>query len=110
MKILVDGMNFELQSGTGIKTYSRSVVAALSNQGHEIDLLSQQSFKSIKHVRPLAGYLAEMAPRNNTGRIELREKIFSHVTKIGLSYKGNIDLTDNANKDVLCKLHGKIGN
>ena len=107
MKILVDGMNFELQSGTGIKTYSRSVVAALSNQGHEIDLLSQQSIKSIKHVTPLAGYLAEMAPRNNTGRIGLREKIFSHVTKIGLSYKGNIDLTDNANIDVLSKLHGE---
>lgn len=107
MKILIDGMNFEMRRGTGIKTYSRSVVTALSGQGHEIKLLSQQSFKSIKHVTPLAGYLAETANIKNLQRIRLREKLFSHITQIGASYKGDIDLAEDKIKEDLYNLHGE---
>lgn len=94
MKILVDGLNFELQRGTGIKTYTRSVLAALHEDGHSIDLLSQQSIAKIRHVLPLDAYLTSIlqsaSPAN--GRKRIRDRMVQHLALFGRSFKGDISV------------------
>jgi len=94
MKILVDGLNFELQRGTGIKTYARSVIAALHGNGHSIDLLSQQSMPKVRHVFPLDAYLAASAASTalENGRESIVNRLIRHLSLLGRSFKGDINL------------------
>ncbi len=59
MHVAIDGLNFELPKGTGIKTYARSVVAALADNGHRVSLLSQRRVQAGGPIRAAECYLAE---------------------------------------------------
>jgi len=69
MKIIIDGINFEKQKGTGIKTYSSSVIKALSDQNAYLELLSEQNIPNIEHVNPADAYLAHCL---STGKVNTR--------------------------------------
>ncbi len=91
MKILVDALNFELPHGTGIKTYSRNVISALSHHGHSVDLLSEKSIATIKSVSPIASYLAAISS-NSTGRTNLSSRIISKLH--GRNHSGIVGLRE----------------
>jgi glycosyltransferase involved in cell wall biosynthesis len=103
MKILVDGLNFELPRGTGIKTYTRSVLTALGELGHSTDLLSQQSVPKVKHVSPLDAYMAVTTSAPSSRR-SLGERLLSHIRTVGRSFQGDIDLRANQDSRLLGRL------
>ena len=45
MKIMVDGYNLRLTSGTGVATYGRNLIGALKELGHEIGYLTDRRIK-----------------------------------------------------------------
>ena len=109
MKILIDGLNFELQRGTGIKTYTRSVLAALHGSGYAIDILSQQSMPKVSHVSPLDAYLAstmQYASKAN-GRRKIRDRLIQHLSLFGRSFKGDIDLQTSQGEQLLSRYQCK---
>jgi len=105
MKILIDGLNFELQRGTGIKTYTRSLLAALHANGHMIDLLSQQSVPKVRHVFSLDAYLASTIPSASeaNGRKTIRDRLIQHLSLFGRSFRGDIDLHTNQGAQLLSR-------
>lgn len=108
MRILIDGLNFELPRGTGIKTYTRSVLTALHEDGHKIDLLSQQSMPKISHVFPLDGYLASTLPMASStkGRKRIRDRAIQHLSLFGRSLKGDINLHTGQGALLLSRYQG----
>ena len=68
MRIMYDGMNLQLQRGTGVATYGRNLVAAMRSAGHEVMVLyGLNPDRRSKHVigeslRPLDGGI----PRSRT--------------------------------------------
>jgi len=109
MKILIDGLNFELQRGTGIKTYTRSVLTALHGSGYAIDILSQQSMPKVRHVSPLDAYLAstmQYASKAN-GQKKIRDRLIQHLSLSGRSFKGDIDLQTSQGKQLLSRYQCK---
>lgn len=91
MKILVDGMNFELTRGSGIKTYTRSLINALKENSHTVDILSQQKFSKVKYTTPGEMYIAAMS--QEFGSVSLRRKIKSLFDFPLNKFKGDISLT-----------------
>lgn len=81
MKVLVDGLNFELPHGTGIKTYTRSVLSSLAQLGCEIDLLSQRDVPSVRHVEPEAAYLTTIM--NAKRRMSPGERLYAILESLG---------------------------
>lgn len=50
VKVLVDGYNLQLTSGTGIKTYSTSLIKALSLLGAQVDVLLSRNASKLNDV------------------------------------------------------------
>ncbi|NJN85125.1 MAG: glycosyltransferase family 4 protein [Leptolyngbyaceae cyanobacterium SL_7_1] len=50
VKILVDGYNLQLTSGTGIKTYSTSLIKALNRLGAHVDVLLSRNASKVNDV------------------------------------------------------------
>jgi len=109
MKILVDGLNFELQRGTGIKTYTRSVLAALHAHGHSIDILSQQDMPKIRHVSPLDAYLASTLPSTSVAnnKRKIYDRWMQHLSLLGRSFKGDINLHESHGGKLLSQYQSK---
>lgn len=109
MRILIDGLNFELQRGTGIKTFTRSVITALHSNGDTIDLLSQLSMPKVNRVFPLDAYLASAieigAP--GTSRLRIRDRMLRHLGLYGRSFKGDIILREMQGLQALVRYQGK---
>ena len=103
MKILIDGLNFELQTGTGIKTFTRSVIAALKKEGHSIDILSEQTFPKINHVLPIDAYIA--ATQSNVKSLNRKHNFIEKIF-FNRNYKGEIFLSD-FERQLLCRSHSK---
>lgn len=94
MKILIDGMNFELIRGSGIKTYSRSLIKVLSKDNNKITILSEKEIKKNKYVRPLDGYIAQATQsplKNKSIKTRIKESLKIYKKNI----KGEIQIDDN---------------
>lgn len=50
LKVLVDGYNLEMTSGTGIKTYGTSLIQALNSLGANVDVLLSRNSSKINKV------------------------------------------------------------
>ncbi len=72
MHVIVDGLNFELPRGTGIKTYSNSLIHALSNGGNTVSVLSQACIPNVPYVDALSGYYATISAQTKRRRIKDR--------------------------------------
>jgi|GEM_PF-3471363 len=100
MNILLDGLNFELQRGTGIKTYSRSVVAALHAAGHSVDILSQARFIVSGNESPLVAYTKATTGQSQQ-RKSLVQKILDEAKAANSGFRGRISLSDAAERQKL---------
>lgn len=106
MRVLLDGLHFERVRGTGIKTYSRSVIAALAASGHSIDLLSDQTFPNIKSVAPVDAYFARFAAaaRASNSRNRLRSEIRGILQAL-TSFHGDLRVKLTPGASMLASLH-----
>ena len=93
MKILIDGLNFELARGTGIKTFTRSVMRALSDNGHQLDLLSDQVIRQIRYVSPVDSYLANLQTVT-PHRIGMKQRILNSLPGVGKRFRGSFGVQD----------------
>lgn len=106
MKVIIDGLNLENQKGTGIKTYTRSVINALHSLGIcEINLLTEKTIPRIPFVDPVNAYIAELSQEKN-------KNFFQRMKKNPISWKihkNNIELY-NKKSEYLNEDYKKIKN
>jgi glycosyltransferase involved in cell wall biosynthesis len=101
MRVLIDGLNFELQHGTGIKTYTRSLIAALHANGNDIDILSEQNIPKLKYVFPVDVYLSAKLDfrQQSFARKNIRDRLIQNLIPFTRSFRGDINLrTTNENQ------------
>lgn len=65
MRILIDGMNLSLKTGTGVATYARNLCRVVREAGHHVDVLFGEPFGYHRDpiFRELAFFDAEFPPR-----------------------------------------------
>ena len=102
MKVLIDGLNFELAHGTGIKTFARSAMTALASSGHELGLLSEQNIRQVQFVSPIDGYLAGLTASGNKKR-SLTTKLLTAYRLLNQRLKTDILIED---RDLLASISG----
>lgn len=93
MNILIDGLNFELARGTGIKTYTRSTVRALASSHHRIQLLSERSVHQLRYVSSFDSYVASLQAAAQQ-RLGIKNRLLMALSGVNSRLKGDLTLDD----------------
>lgn len=93
MNILIDGLNFELARGTGIKTFTRSTVRALESSNHRIQLLSERSVHQLRYVSAFDSYVASLQTTAQH-RLGIKSRLLMALRGMNSRFKGDFALDD----------------